>query len=383
MTMRYRALGSTGLEVSEVGFGAEWLAGKTTEQSVELTRYLEKQGVNIVDCWMSDPTVRKNLAAGVNLNRSHWIVQGHFGSTWQNGQYVRTRELDQVKPAWEFLLECFGGHIELGMMHYVDSLDEFRSIVDGPFLAYVKSEKAAGHIDHIGISTHSPKVALAAAESGEVELILFSVNPAFDMMPATTALEDMFVDGSLGVDTGGIDRERARLYATCEERGVGITVMKPFEGGRLLDAKRSAFGIALTPVQCLHYCLTRPAVASVLAGYGSIEEADASLAYETATDEERDYASVLAGAPLSPYSGQCTYCGHCQPCTVGIDIATVNKFADLAAMHPEPPASVRAHYEALDMHASDCIGCQACEPNCPFGVAIAEKMQRTAEMFGL
>lgn len=36
---------------------------------------------------------------------------------------------------------------------------------------------------------------------------------------------------------------------------------------RLFDEKRSPFGVALTPVQCIHCCLTRPAVAAVLAGY--------------------------------------------------------------------------------------------------------------------
>ncbi|MGN0035170.1 MAG: aldo/keto reductase [Coriobacteriales bacterium] len=380
--MDYRKLGSTGLEVSEIGFGAEWLSGKTTEQSVELVTHVARQGVNLVDCWMADPVVRRNLAAGVCLDRAHWTVQGHFGSTWQDGQYVRTRDMDEVVPSWEFLLDCFGGHIELGMVHYVDRLDELESIVAGPFLAYVKAERAAGHIDHVGISTHAPQVAQAAAESGEFEVIMFSVNPAFDLMPAGVELEELFDESSYRAGLDGIDDARARLYATCEERDVGITVMKPFAGGRLLDARRSPFGIALSPAQCLHYALTRPAVASVLPGFGTVAEADGCLSYETATDVERDYASALAGAPRNSYRGACTYCGHCQPCTAGIDIATVNKFADLAAMHDGVPASTREHYRSLDRHASDCTGCRACEPNCPFGVRIADKMTRTAELFG-
>ena len=46
--------------------------------------------------------------------------------------------------------------------------------------------------------------------------------------------------------------------------------MKGFAGGRLFDAARSPFGVALTPVQCIHYALTRPAVASVLAGFSEL-----------------------------------------------------------------------------------------------------------------
>ena len=120
----------------------------------------------------------------------------------------------------------------------------------------------------------------------------------------------------------------------------------------------------------------------MLGGYKTVDEVKAALAYEQATPEERDYASVLAGAPAHAYYGQCTYCGHCQPCVVGIDIATVNKFADLAKMQDEVPESVRAHYAQLPVKAADCIGCASCEPNCPFGVPIAERMTETAALFG-
>ena len=93
-------------------------------------------------------------------------------------------------------------------------------------------------------------------------------------------------------------------------------------------------------------------------------------------------ASVLASAPLHSYSGQCTYCGHCKPCPMDIDIAMVNKFYDLAVQQPSVPESVQAHYEALGTTASACIGCKGCESRCPFGVEVAERMQKTAALFG-
>jgi len=49
---------------------------------------------------------------------------------------------------------------------------------------------------------------------------------------------------------------------------------------------------------------------------------------------------------------------------------------------PAVPESVQAHYEALDVTASACIGCRSCESRCPFGVEVAERMIRTAELFG-
>lgn len=387
--MRYRELGRTGLEVSEIGFGAEWMTADNPQLARRMVEHAGEAGVNILDCWMADPGVRAGLGATVAPRRADWIVQGHFGSTWKDGQYFRTRDMAYVRPAWENMLESFGGHVELGMIHYVDALEDWRLIQEGAgeaagYLDYVRAEKAAGHFDHLGLSTHNPDIALLAAEDPEIEMVMFSLNPAFDMLPASEDIEDLFIEpDAYGEGLSGIDPKRARLYARCAETGTGITVMKPLAGGRLLDASKSPFGVALTPVQCAAYCLNRPAVASVLAGYKDEAEMDAMLAYETAGEGERDYATALAGATAHAYAGACIYCGHCQPCVVGIDIAAVNKFADLALMHDEPPASVRSHYEALDAHAGDCIGCRTCEPRCPFGVHIAERMRRTAGLFGM
>ena len=380
--MRYRELGNTGLQVSEIGLGAEWLERHNEEEIKAVIQRCESYGINILDCWMSNPEVRTKIGNAICGHREKWVIQGHFGSTWQEGQYVRTRDLPKVKEAFQDLLTRLQtDYIDLGMIHFVDSEAEFRRVMEGEFLAYVKEQKEKGVIRHTGMSTHNPQVAKLAALSGEIEMLLFSVNPAFDLLPPSEDLNDYFVE-SYGEGLAGIDPLREELYKLCEQRGVGITVMKGYAGGRLFDARTSPFGVALTPVQCLHYALTRPAVASVLVGYDTPAHVDAAVAYEAATEEERDYASVLAKAPRHAYSGQCTYCGHCAPCPAGIDIAMVNKLYDLAAMQPEVPATVRAHYQALSATAADCIACGGCETRCPFGVPVVERMEKAKALLG-
>lgn len=380
--MRYRELGNTGLQVSEIGLGAEWLERHTEEEVKAVIQRCESYGINILDCWMSNPEVRTKIGNAICGHREKWVIQGHFGSTWQEGQYVRTRDLPKVKEAFQDLLTRLQtDYIDLGMIHFVDSEAEFRRVMEGEFLAYVKEQKEKGVIRHTGMSTHNPHVAKLAALSGEIEMLLFSVNPAFDLLPPSEDLNDYFVE-SYGEGLAGIDPLREELYKLCEQRGVGITVMKGYAGGRLFDARTSPFGVALTPVQCLHYALTRPAVASVLVGYDTPAHVDAAVAYEAATEEERDYASVLAKAPRHAYSGQCTYCGHCAPCPAGIDIAMVNKLYDLAAMQPEVPATMRAHYQALSTTAADCIACGGCETRCPFGVPVVERMEKAKALLG-
>lgn len=375
-------LGRTGLMVSEIGLGGEWLERHNAQEVKAVIDCCERNGINILDCWMSEPNVRSNIGAALEGRRDKWIIQGHIGSTWQNGQYVRTRETGAVREAFEDLLQRMRtDFIDLGMIHFVDEAAEFDRIMEGSFINYVRELKAAGKIRHIGLSTHNPAVARLAALSGEIEMILFSVNPAFDMLPATEDLNEYFKE-EYDEKLGGIAPERAQLYRLCEQLGVGITVMKGYAGGRLFSAQASPFGVALTPVQCLHYALTRPAVASVMAGFDTPEHVEAAVAYESASEEEKDYASILAKAPRHAYHGQCTYCGHCAPCPAGIDIAMVNKLYDLAVMQEEVPASLKEHYRGLNADAGDCIGCGGCESRCPFGVKVVERMEKTGILFG-
>ena len=304
--MRYRNLGNTGLKVSEIGFGGEWLERHEFDESVELIRYAASKGINIIDCWMPDPKSRDIIGEAMSGNRKNWIVQGHIGSTWQDGQYVRTRDMKHVVPAFEdILVRMKTDYIDLGMIHYIDAQDDWDLCMNSDFIRYVHKLHEEGVIKHIGLSTHNPRIAKQAIETGFIEMLLFSVNPAFDMRPATEELETMF--GGYDGDYSGIDPERAEVYRLSEEKEVGITVMKGFFGGALFDENRSPFGVAFTPAQCIHYALTRPGVSSILCGYDSKEQIDEATAYETASAEEIDYASVIASAPEHSLRGSRYY----------------------------------------------------------------------------
>lgn len=65
------------------------------------------------------------------------------------------------------------------------------------------------------MSTHNPVMAKKAVESGVVEMILFSINPAFDLLSLTDNIDNYFAD-EYQADLGGIDPQRAELYKLCE-----------------------------------------------------------------------------------------------------------------------------------------------------------------------
>ena len=102
--MKLRRLGKTELQVSEIGFGGEWLERHPEEDGIDLIHYASAQGINILDCWMPDPKSRDIIGKGIKDNRRQWYIQGHIGSTWKDEQYFRTRDMKYVRPAFEDLL---------------------------------------------------------------------------------------------------------------------------------------------------------------------------------------------------------------------------------------------------------------------------------------
>lgn len=382
--MKYRDLGNTGLKVSEIGMGCEGFGENNCKTARLLLDTAEEYGINYFDLYTSNPDIRASVGKALAGRREKFIIQSHICSVWKNGQYKRTRDIDEVKNGFEEMLSLLGtDYIDVGMIHYVDSMKDWKTIANGPVLQYAKELKQVGRIHHIGLSSHNPQVALEAVKSGSIEVLMFSVNPCYDLQPASEDVEELWKEENYRAPLVNMDPERQELYETCQRMGVGITVMKAFGGGDLLDEKLSPAGKALTANQCLHYALTRPAVATVLAGAHSVEQLKASAAYEEASEEEKDYALAFASFPNISWEGHCMYCSHCAPCPKHIDVASVTKFLNLARAQGEVPETVREHYAVLPHHAGECIQCGACETRCPFGVSIIENMKAAKDVFGI
>ena len=380
--MNYRTLGRAGLQVSEIAMGCEGLVDKSEKQVLEFVDKMVELGINCMDLYTSNPEVRANLGKAMKGRRDKFVLQSHLCSIWENGQYLRTRDIHKVKAGFEDMLRLLDtDFIDIGMIHYSDALSDWQEIVNGPVMAYAQELKAAGKIGCIGLSSHNPEVGQAAVDSGLVDVLMFSVNPCYDLQPASEDVEQLWAESAYENQLVNMDPQRQALYESCQRQGVGITVMKAFGGGDLLS-RYSPAGVALTAFQCLHYALTRPGVACVMAGARTLEELEQCAAYENAPDGEKDYAAAFAAMPKISWEGHCMYCGHCAPCPQGIDVAAVTKLLNLVRAQGEVPETVREHYAVLPHRAGECVRCGACESRCPFGVAAVENMGKAAEIFG-
>lgn len=380
--MIYRKLGRTNLDVSVIGLGGEWFNGLTEKETSNIIDIAIKNDVNYIDVFMPQAKTRSNIGEALKGRRDKIFIQGHLCTVFEDGQYERTRDIVKTKESFEDLLDRLQtDYIDVGMIHYVDSIEDYNSVFNTEIIKYVRLLKAKRIIRHIGMSSHNPQIALKAVESGFIDVLMFSINPAYDMEKADTDIFKLMEFEGLNKNSLVADKERQKLYTTCENLGVGITVMKALGAGSLLKAESSPFGKALTVAQCTHYCLTRPGVISVLVGCRTVNEIKHALEYFYISDAEKDYSHIYNKEQNIQMTGRCMYCNHCQPCPAHIDIAAVTKFLDLADIQTQVPETVRQHYFSLFKTADDCIMCGNCEPNCPFGVNIRNNMKKAREIF--
>ena len=364
--MLYRPIPHTGQQVSVVSLGV----GSLHESSdAEITRIVDTalgSGMNLVDMIMPTAGRMESIARGMKPHRQDTIAQFHLGATYNMaGVTDRTRDLVEAKKAFENDLRVYGtSGSDVAMLHYIDQDDDYDLALNNGLLDYAVKLKQEGTIRYIGFSSHSVGICNRFLDTGLIDIFMFSLNPAYDFENTSEGLR--------------VAEERAALYAKAEKLGAAITVMKCYDGGKLLSASDSPFGKAMTTAQCVQYCLDWPAVASCVAGVKNMEELQASFGYIHATEAERHYDEIL-GSMAAVTAGSCIYCNHCLPCPVSINIGDVFKYYDLAQ---NGDGLAREHYDSLSRHASDYIHCGECEPRCPFHVKIMEGMDRMAKDMG-
>jgi aryl-alcohol dehydrogenase-like predicted oxidoreductase len=218
--MRYRRLGRTGLEVSEVGYGAwgigqsQWL-GAEDDESLRALHAAIDGGLNFVD-----------TALAYGRGHSEQLV-GRVVAEREERVHVATKvpPKNQVWPAPDDATadEAFPGEwvrrcTERSLSNLgVEAIDVQQLHVwndrwagQGDWLEAVEALKSEGKIRFFGVSIndHQPANALALIETGVVDTVQVIYN-VFDQSP-----ED-------------------ELLPVCAEREVGVIVRVPFDEGAL------------------------------------------------------------------------------------------------------------------------------------------------------
>ena len=362
--MEYRINKRTGDKISVLGLGASSIAQADAAEGAETLRLAFENGVNYFDLAAGEAACFPYYAAALSDVRPQVRYQIHFGADYSAGAYGWTTKLDAVKRSVDWQLKTLKtDYIDYGMIHCLDEAADWERYQKNGVLRLIEELKRQGIVRHMGLSSHTPELAQKALDTGLLDMLMFSINPAYD-----------YQQGEYGI--GSVDA-RSALYRRCEAEGVGIAGMKPFAGGTLLSAKTSPFKKALTEFQCLQYALDKPAVLTVLPGIRGKEDLEKVLGFVTAAEAEKDYSLIGNFAPADA-EGKCVYCNHCQPCPAGLDVALINKYYDLALAGDNLAAD---HYRKLEKNAETCIGCGHCSRRCPFHVDQCGRMAEIAGYF--
>lgn len=365
--MEYRQLphGNKNEKFSVLGLGMGGINKTPADEIEAIIRKAIDHGINFFDL-CAGGTVYEPFGRAMKGRREQVFLQCHFGAVYdENGEYGWCRDFETIKKTFLWELEAMGtDYVDFGFLHCVDEDADFDKLVEIGLLDYLKALKAQGTIRHIGFSSHTPAVANRILDTGLIDMMMFSINPAYDFEKG-----DEYGVGSA--------KERFELFRRCQREGIGISVMKPFFAGQLLSREHSPFGVALSHSQCLQYAIDRPGVLTAVPGVQTRSHLDQLLGFLSASEEEKDY-SVIGSFTADSIAGTCVYCNHCQPCPAGIDIGLVNKYYDLAVAGDDMAAN---HYTKLRVQADACLHCGHCESRCPFGVKQESRMEAIGQYF--
>lgn len=374
--MKYRKLGRTGLEISEIGMGLEHLLDKEESVIIETINAAVKGGVTYLDCH-----------PGHDFQQDSVTYEGYMklGKALEGLRdklcisYIAHSVLspEEIEPRFENYLRALKtDHTDVFIVQFCDKVKDYEWVTgNGGLLALAQKLRADGKVRYIGISTHSSDIACRAIDSGAFDVLMYPVNPAFDVLVD----EEKYISDDLGKlwdaaydymadNAKDVRLIRKNVYTECVKNNIGLVAMKPFGGGFIFGVEKDA---GFTPLNLVSYVLAQNGVSTVVPGCTNPQEIKEILTYYTCTDDALDFSKAVLNSRWK-IKGNCQYCNHCLPCTAGINIAEVNRAID---------NKTASTYNSVKIKASSCVKCGECEKKCPFEVKVIEKMESAVKLF--
>ncbi len=284
--MKFKELGKTGLKVSEIGIGTEYLFPESKGTTVDVIHHAIKNKINYVDILFTVKGYLEKLAYAIKDYRDQLIITGHIGTKDNNGRFQKTRKIEECKLEFSKMLRTLRtDFVDIINIQFVTKKDLPQIYSLEGLYGLALSLQEEGKAKFIGLSTHNASIAIQAANSGKFDMIMFPFNLANHNLP-----------------------QRDELLASCLKNRIGLVAIKPFAGGKLMMRNRTiniskyqTGGISLkrkipkelTPSQCINYVNSLNGVSVVLAGVKSVDELHENLEYSNPQERKQDLTSLI------------------------------------------------------------------------------------------
>jgi len=322
-------LGKTELRVSRVGFGGIPIQRLSEDEAIAVVRRCLDLGVTFYDTATGYTTSEERIGKALAGRRDGVVL----------ATKTPARDRETARAHLEQSLKRLNtDHVDIWQFHNVSTEEAYEQLLGpGGAMEVAQEAIAAGRVGHVGVSSHSPGMALKAVSSGLFATVQFPFN-----FVTHEALEE--------------------LIPLARQHDVGFIAMKPLGGGLLENVR-----IAIKYLLQFDDILPDPGIQQVEEIDEIVRIVDGPWELTSQEQLEMDQIRAQVGTRF------CHRCAYCQPCPEGVDIPSV---LTIRSFHRRfPPERFRTGNIADAIAgARNCAECGECETKCPYHLPIREML---------
>jgi len=354
---RYRTLGRTGLEISDISFGASRLR----EGEEALVRHALDRGINYFDSayGYSRGDSEKVLGRALAGKRKDVVLVSKVEG---DADWPKERMMAQLETSLKRLRTDY---IDIYLSHAVNDVERLKSSAWHEFVA---TAKAQGKIRFTGMSGHAGRLIECldyALDEDMADVILCAYN--FGQDPA------FYENFTQSFNFVAKQPDLPRVLEKAKSKNVGVVAMKTLMGARLNDMRPFETGDATFAQAAFRWVLSNPNVDALIISMTSTQKIDEFLGASGASK------LAVGDLPLLgryAHANGMTYCRHaCNDCAgacpYGVEIADVLR-TRMYATDYEDMRFARDEYAMIKTNAEACLSCSGapCRNACTKGIAI-------------
>ncbi|UCD34361.1 MAG: aldo/keto reductase [Nitrospiraceae bacterium] len=355
----YRALGKTGLKMSDISLGTGGLPSPSM-----VLRAIDR-GINYMDTAPDYGSSEEYIGGAMKkIQRDKVIITTKFCTPYNYPNHLQLgrKKKDYIQALEDSLSRMKTDHVDFCFVHAIGESDknmekEKKRLLHEEMLSAVEELKKAGKMRFLGVSSHGPDnmedLLLTAVRSGHFDLIM----PAFNFMKFPRMPD---------------------VLKEANEKGIAVVAMKTLAGAK--DMKIEGKGEEFEPA-ALKWTLSHGEISGLVISIKSISQLDLYLSASgqkfTAADQR-----ILDRYARRFGKEYCrTGCNQCETsCPQGVAIASTLRFQMYFRDYGMEKKALQS-YARLERKADKCRTCEpkSCSGACPFGLPVSALLRDAHE----